>query len=638
MNKITKIGIWKVSGSLAGLLALLAILVGANLLIGSFRGARVDLTEDRLYTLSQGTRDALAKLEEPVTLMFFFNRSSPEVPQPLKQFASQVEDLLGEYALAARGKVAVEKYDPKPDSEVEELAMSHGISRQVLGMMGPPVFMGLVARAGDREAAIPFVDPRTEELMEYSFTRLITQVAVPKKPVLGVLSSLPVLGSQPAPYAMPGQRPAAQQPWIVFKDLKETCEVREVPVDAERIDPDIDALVLVHPKDLSERALYAIDQFVLRGGRLIAFVDPMCIADLNQQQPAMNMMGPRGSSDINRLSSAWGLRMDSTRLLADMKASTPIRRGPTEAEDSPVFLSLREDNLNRSDVSCAQVKFMVLPLAGCFTGEVARGLSLTTLAVSSRESDLVSSFAMQMGADAIREQFKSRNEQLNIAVRIRGKFTTAFPDGRPADPADTNAAPAEADPDFLKESSGNGAVVLVGDVDMLTDAYTVRELEFFGNVAYQPVNDNMAFALNQVDLAVGNPDLMAVRSRNRIDRSFDKVRDLAEIAQKKYDAEERQIQERLSEVNQKLEALQSRKDQSQRFILSPDQKKEIEGFRKDQVAYQKQLREIRKNLREGIETLGVQIKALTILAMPCLVVLAGILLHMFRLSKLRAGK
>ncbi len=638
MKSLKNVTLWNVSGSLVGLLAILAILVGVNLLIGAFRGMRVDLTEDRLYTLSQGTREVLGKLEEPVTLMFFFNGSSPEVPPALKLFASQIEDLIGEYALAARGKVIVEKYDPKPDSEIEELAISHGIARQELGMMGPPVFMGLVARAGDRQASIPFVDPRTEELMEYSFTRLITQVAAPKKPVLGVMSSLPVLGSQgAAPYAMPGQRPDIQQPWVVFKDLKETCDVRDIPMDAERIDSDIDALVLVHPKNLSERALYAIDQFVLRGGRLIAFVDPMCIADLNRQQPGMNMMmGQSGSSDINRLSAAWGIRMDPSRLLADMKASTPIRRSQTEAEDSPVFLSLREENFNREDVSCSQVKYMVLPLAGCFTGAVANGLSLTPLAVSSRESDLVSSFAMQMGADAIREQFKSRGEALNIAVRIRGKFTTAFPGGRPADPADTNAAPAEADPDFLKESAGAGAVVLVGDVDLLTDSYTVRELDFFGHVAYQPANDNMAFALNQVDMAIGSPELMAVRSRGRVDRSFDKVRELAEIAQKKYDAEERQIQERLAEVNNKLDGLQSRKDSSQRFILSPEQKREIERFRKDQAEYQKQLREIRKNLREGIEKLGVRVKALTILAMPCLVVLAGILLHMYRLSKLRA--
>lgn len=648
MKSFKNMSIWKVSGSLIGLLALLAILVGVNLLFGVFRGARVDLTEDRLYTLSPGTHAVLDKLDEPVTLMFFFNRSSPEVPQPLKLFATQVEDLLGEYVIAERGRVALEKYDPKPDSEIEDLAVSHGISKQQLGMMGPSVFMGLVVRVGDREAAIPFIDPRAEELLEYNFTRLIAQVASPKKPVLGVMSSLPVLGTQPSsPYSMPGQRPpAAQPPWVVFKDLKETCNVREVPMNVEKIDRDMDALMLVHPKNLSDRTLYAIDQFVLGGGRLIAFVDPICIADINQQQSSMNMMmGPRGASDINRLTSAWGIRMDSTRLVADMNSSTQIRRGPAEVEDSPVFLSLREDRCSKSDVSCAQIKYMVLPLAGCFTGEVANGLSLTPLVFTSRDSDMVSSFAMQIGADAIREQFKSRDQIFNIAVRIQGDFKTAFPDGRPAaapaDPAnpdkpDATPAPAEPDPDFLKESTGKGAVVLVGDVDMLCDAYTVQELEFFGNIAYQPANDNMAFALNQVDMAIGSPELMAVRSRGRVDRSFDRVRDLAGEAQKKYDAQERLIQSRLAEVTQKLEALQSTKDKSQRYVLSPDQKKEIERFRKDQTAYQRQLRDIRKNLREGIETLGVWVKLLTIVVMPCIVILAGVLLHLYRRAKLRA--
>jgi len=260
--------ILKLSGGAFGLLALLVILIAANIMLGNFH-FRKDLTEEKIFTLSEGTQNILKKLDAPVTLKYFFTRSSAETPIPLKTFAQQIEDLLKEYRLAANGKIIVEIYDPKPDSDYEEWAERYGLIGQNPGMLESPIYCGLVAVKGDLFEAIPFVDPNAEELLEYNITRMIARVANPKKPVIGVMSSLPVMGMRSFPYALPGQPPPKNQPpWAAFQDLNKDYDVRQIPVGAEQIEPDINVMIVVHPKNLSDKTLFALDQFVLRGGRL----------------------------------------------------------------------------------------------------------------------------------------------------------------------------------------------------------------------------------------------------------------------------------------------------------------------------------------------------------------------------------
>ncbi len=275
---------WKFSGSFLGLLALLAILISANIIIGRVR-MRADLTEEKLYTLSNGTRLVLNKLNAPITLKFFFSGSSPQTPLPLKQFAQQVLDLLKEYEIAGSGNVIVEQYDPRPDSDDEEWAQRYGLIGEQMGPMEPPLFLGLVAVMGENHAVLPFIDPRNERLLEYNITHMLTQAAHPQRPVVGILSSLPVMGVRSFPYAMPGQpRPKSQPPWVAFQELARSFETRQVPSETESIAEDINVLVIVHPKDLSDRTLFAIDQFVLRGGRLLVVMDPMCLAYAMSQE------------------------------------------------------------------------------------------------------------------------------------------------------------------------------------------------------------------------------------------------------------------------------------------------------------------------------------------------------------------
>ncbi|MFN2352125.1 MAG: Gldg family protein [Kiritimatiellia bacterium] len=609
---------WKVGGGVLGLLILLAILVAGNLLVGAVR-LRHDLTEDKLYTLSDNSRRVLEQLELPVTLKFFFTSTAPEVPVPLKYFAQQVEDLLREYQLAGGGRVLLEIYNPEPDTEIEEWAERYGLQGQQLDMLGASFYLGLVAAQGEHYASMPFIDPREETLLEYNITRMISRVSHPQKPLVGVLSSLPVMGAQALPYQM-GPQNTGQRQWAAFRHLAEDYEVRILPEMTDEIGEDIDVLVLVHPKELSEQTQYAIDQFVLRGGRLLALLDPMCIADaMNDEQSRMTGMPPQVSSDLGLLAEAWGVAWDPQQVVADFTASTQVRQGDGGLDDSPVFLSLRQSNFAREDVLMARLHGIVMPLAGAFRTQPVDGVKATPLIYSSAQAQAVPAMLAQMGSAALRRSFQPEGAELPLALRLHGEFTTAFPDG----PPDADAESA-TDVQGLQRSAMPTTIVLVGDVDMLHDQFAVQELNLFGSSVFQPINDNLSFFVNAVEQLSGAVELAEIRTRGRIERPFTRVLALQQAAQERWMMQERALQQRLEETRQRLGELQAGRDQSQGLILSPEQEREIEQFRDEQARTRQELRKVRRNLREGIERLGFKVKLINILLMPVLVGLAGI--------------
>ena len=641
-------GFWKFSGSIVGLVALLAILVAINMMIGTLK-LRKDLTEDKIYTLSNGTRAILKKLDSPVTLKFFFTTSSPKVPMGIKHFGQKVEDLLDEYQIAGGRNIIIEKYNPKPDSDAEEWAQRYGLTGQSLGMMGPTIYLGLVAVKGDNHNAIPFLNPRKEALLEYDITRMITRVAFPKRPVLGISSSLPVMGVQASPFVMPGQpRPISQPAWIAFQELSADYDIRMLSSGLDRIDDDIDIVIVVHPKNLPDKALYTLDQFVLRGGNLIAFVDPLCLTDAILSRHVQSASPVKPSSDLVQLTDAWGLTYDPGKVLADISLSTPVIEKDDKAEDSPVFLTLRDPNINSKEVITSQLETMIMACAGTFAGTGSEFLNVTPLLMSSEQSQLINSMAIEMGSEEIRRDFQSGYERLNLAVRLHGRFKTAFPDGKPKAESEADKSnddnktgkekkeePAD-DTVSLRESVEPATVIIIGDVDMLYDQFTVQELSFFGQRAFQPINDNMNFLANAVDQLSGGADLAEIRSRGRFDRPFDRVLALQRKAQERWLMREQALQEKLETTRERLEALQAEKDKSQRFILSAEQQQEIERFKQEELKTQRELKQVRKNLREGIEQLGVKVKAVNIILMPVIICIAGLAFALYRRIKVTA--
>ncbi|MBQ4199423.1 MAG: Gldg family protein [Kiritimatiellae bacterium] len=602
-------------------LALIVVIAGAANCILSMLSARVDLTAESLYTLSPGSRAVLAKLDREVTLKFFFSESAKDMPASLKTYAGQVRDLLGEYERAGKGNVTLETYDPKQDSDEEEWAVKYGIEPQQANPFGAPIYFGLVAVCGTQEQTIAGFDPRMESTLEYEITRRITRAVWPERPVVGVLSAIPgVLGEQPNPMMMQRQRP--QRGWVAFSELKKDYDVREVAKDAEKIDDDVKALVVVHPKDLSEKTLFAIDQFVMRGGRLIACVDPFSFKDMQanaqQQNPMMMQMGGRaGPSTLGKLFDAWGVEFDTKKCVADDKAATQMRgRGGAVTTDATV-LDLGKQNME-PDVLTAGLSQLMFPYSGALSFKPTEGLSFTPVVCSSTNGAcLVDATFLQMGPESIRDQIKPDGVRRTLAARLSGKFKTAFPKGPDWTEGSTNAVPKVV-------ASGDSSVFLFADADFLSDEACVQVVDtLFGQQAALR-GDNLALFANIVEQFAGREELIGLRSRGPSDRPFEVVRDLRAQAEKKFRDKAEELQKKFNETNKKLNDLLQGKHGTDRQLVSRELESAINEARREKAKTQKELKHVRKELNADIENLGFRLKTLNICLVPLLVILFGI--------------
>lgn len=611
--------ILKRAGGVVGILILLGILIALNVVLSPVR-FRKDVTQDQLYTLSNGTKTLLGQLDRDVTLKFYFSKSNERLPVPLKNFAGRVRDLLAEYESRAGGHLAVEEFDPKPDSDEEEWAQRYGLQGQALDMFGASgdLYFGIVAVSGNREAALPMISPSAEPQLEYLLTRMISEVSREKSAKVGLMSALPLQGGAGNP--MMGGNPSSG--WTSVAELGQQADITTVAMTAESIPDDIDTLLVIHPAGISDKTLYALDQFVLRGGRLMAFVDPFCIAAQESIPPQMMQYGmqpPPASSDLNKLTQAWGLKMPAGKLAADESAATLLNAGAGRAQRNAAWLSLRQPNINRDEVSTSALSDLMLPFAGAFTGTPADGLQLTELLHTTADGFLVDSSAVRSGDIKIPTERKS----FPLAIRLQGHFKSAFPNGLPQE-ADDSSGSAQTPASGLTESSQPGVVILVGDVDLLSDRFALQTINLFGQQLQQPRNDNLAFALNLTEQLSGSEALIGLRSRGSFDRPFDRVLALEKQAQIKWQAEEQRLNEKLRAAQSRINALQKAPDAGQQQIMTAEQAAEIKRFREEVFQTQQALKEVRKNLRRDIETLGTRLKVLNIAAVPLLVALFGI--------------
>ena len=599
-------------------LAILAVIVVAADVVLANLPLRADFTAERLYTLSDGSKKVLAKLDADVTLKYYVSSSAADMPVNLKTYANQVENLLKEYERASGGRLVLEAYDPKPDSDAEEWAQRYGIEPRTVNPFGAPVYFGVVAVCGDREEALARLTPETESTLEYDLTRLVTRVAWPERPVVGLMTSLDgVLGGEMNPMMMQmGQRPP--QGWAAFSELAKDYDVRAVATDADSIDEDVKALVLLHAKDLSDKTLYAIDQFVLRGGRLIACVDPFSIKDMlaSRQNPqAMQMGGGDGPSTLGKLFDTWGVKFETSKLACDLSAATKLNAGDGGVEDNPAFLSLDAKNMDSGDILVSQLTQVMFPFAGAlgFEGK-DDSLKFTPVITTSKDhSCLVDRWSVQFGMDSLVRQLSPDGESRTLAARIDGTFKTAYPNG----PDGTN--------DVSKAlSEGKGSVLVFADSDFLADEFCVRVLRTpFGNMA-QPLNDNLALFSNIIEQFAGREELIGVRSRGKSNRPFVVVDELEAEALAQWQREQAKFEAELQQTQQRLSALQKEKSGNERFILSPEQQNEIAKLRKAQAKTRRELKNVRKKLTAGIDSLGLRLKVYNIVLVPVLVVLFGL--------------
>ena len=608
----------KLNGALG--LVLLVAVIGAVELILSALPFRADLTAEKLYTLSNGSKAVLGKLEEDVTFKFYFSSSSADMPMGLKTYANQVQDLLKEYERAGNGHLVLEAYDPKPDSDAEEWAQRYGVEPQNANPFGAPVYFGLVAVCGDREEVLPRFSPRTESTLEYDVTRLVTRVAWPERPVVGVMTSLQgVLGEEQNPMMMMQQRQRPNPGWAAFSELKKDYDVRAIATDVGKIDDDVKTLVVLHAKDLSEKTLFAIDQFVIRGGRLIACVDPFSVMDMlssrQQQNPMMQQMGGNGPSTLGKLFDAWGVTFDTAKVVADGAAATRLGGRNGEADMNAAFLSLDAENMDKKSLLVAQLTQVMFPFAGAISFGKVEGLEFEPLVVSSKsDACLVDSMGVQFGNIKVTPD----NVQRTLAAKLSGTFKTAFPKGPDYTEGSTNAIPKVV-------ASGKGTVLIFGDSDFLADQFCVQvQQTIFGPIA-QPVNDNLVLFANVIEQFAGREELIGVRSRGPSNRPFAKVDALEAKALAKFQNEQSRLESALQETQQRLQALQKQKSGNNRLLLSKEQQDEIVQFRKTQAETRRQLKNVRKQLTADIDSLGITLKVVNIVLVPALVILFGVL-------------
>ena len=600
------------SKGFVGLVAIAAIAV-ASVAILSRLSLRGDFTAEKLYTLSDGSKSVLSKLDNDVTLKYYFSSSSAEMPLEVKTYAQEVSNLLREYVRAGGGRVVLEEYDPKPDSDAEEWAQRYGVEPQTVNPFGSPVYFGVVAACGDRTETLGALSQKTQSTLEYDLMRLVTRVAWPERPVVGVMTSLEgVLGGQMNPMMMQmGQRPP--QGWAAFTELAKDYDVRPVATDVEKIDDDVKTLVLLHAKDLSDKTLYAVDQFVLRGGKLIACTDPMSVAELQASRNRQMMgMGGDGPSTLGKLFEAWGVGFESSKVTCDLAASTKLGR---QGADEPACLSLAAANMDKGDLLVSRLTQVLMPFAGAFTFDAAKSPDLRfepLIATSDDHSSAVEKMTLMMGSGSGRDAVPDGKRRV-VAARLDGLFKTAYPKG----PDGTNDVAGAI-------SEGRSSVMLFADSDFLMDDACVMMLRTpFGNVP-QLANDNIALFAGVIEQFAGREELIGLRSRRSSNRPFDVVERLRASATEKWQQKEADFQAELQRTQERLSALQREKKGDERYILSREQQDEIVKLRKAQADTRRELKNVRKELTADIDSLGTRLKWFNIALVPFLVVLFGL--------------
>jgi ABC-type uncharacterized transport system involved in gliding motility auxiliary subunit len=620
--------------SVIGVVALLVILIAINVL-GNFNKFRADLTENHLYALSQGSQRIIQKLDTPVEIRFYYSRDNASTPVYIRTYAQEVEDLLSEFQQASHGKIKIVKLDPKPDSDAEDSARLDGVEGQTVNL-SDKVYLGIAVSCLDAKAAIPFLSPGRESLLEYDVSRAISSVANPKKAVIGVMSALPVLGRNTPMMMM--QRQQSSGPWVFAQELKENYTVREVPLTADKIDDDISVLLVYYPKAITDSAQYAIDQFLLRGGKMVGLLDPFSFVDFQLSGQSGMMGGGNFSASLDKLLKAWGINFTSNQVVVDPIFATKIQREANVVQSDPSVLSLTGDAINRADPLGAASNDVLFPFAGAFLGTPAGGLKEEVLISSSEQSALVDAATVQMGSDAVRKGLKPAHTRYPLAIRLTGKFKTAFANGKPtAAPADaanpsptpTPAPSATTTPVPLKEATSEGVVVLIGDADFAFDTIAGSEQQVLNQTVFSPSNGNLNFIESSVDMLAGDSNLISIRSRASANRPFLVVNQMEAAAEQRYQSKIDELENSIAQTRQKLAALNTNPS-DQKTVLSPQQQAEIKKFRENEAKFDKELKQVRKDLRQEIDSLQNTLKWINIAAMPLLVAVAGLGLAIFR--------
>ena len=638
--------VWLYSG--IGVVLSFVILVVLNLIISTSIPMKLDLTEDKVHTLSKGTKDLLSELDTPVVMSFFVSKDKDNMPPELIPFTKRVESLLKQYERGANKKsIEIERIDPSPDSEAEDRAKLNNL-QEIPGRMNEPAYLGLTVTCLDRKSTIPFIHPQREQMLEYDISRAIVEVTRENSPKVGIISALPVQGGPAAPFPQPGQG-QQNRPWQFYTQLKRDYDpdptefgsnLIDLGMDVEEIPEDMDVVLLIHPAGISDQAQFALDQFLLSGGQVIAFLDSFS-AVAAQSQPQRPQFGgaPQApgiptSSNMSKLLSAWGVSFESNQVLADRAYET----AQSQTSSNPAILTITSEGVDEDSTLTTSIRDLLMYFAGTFYINDKDGVEVETLVKSSTKSQLVDSQAAQFNPDQIVQTFSSSGKEYPLAIRLTGNFNTAFPEGDPKEEEEEESKEEKEEKEekeFLKKSiqGSTGSVILVADSDMLFDALSVGR-DLFGRMTYR--NHNIPFLENAVEQASGGGSLMTIRTRGSGRRPFTKFKELRADASAKLSAEIEKVTQREQELASEISKLIQEQDNEQMVVLGPEAANKIKALREQEVEASKTKRELSRELRKDIRKIENEIKNWNIAGVPALVVIIGIFHLMIRRRKISA--
>jgi ABC-type uncharacterized transport system involved in gliding motility auxiliary subunit len=605
--------------SYAGLVVIGILFVLFNTLCsGFFKNTRIDLTEEKLYTLSEGSKAIVSELKDPVTLKYYFSFTDTVDIPTLHVYGERVRDLLESFTKRSP-HLKLEVYDPRPDSEEAEWAEQYGFLKIPI-LPGENVFLGLLAlnEMGDQQS-IPYCDSDREEFLEYDIAKLISSVSS-KKPLVGVYSPLPLEGIEKNQYLFgAGEK---SQSWIFTTELKQLYDVKPVHVLTDL--KGLDFLILIHPKDLNEEEEYAVDQYLLSGKNALILTDPFCESDNPSPQDPENPMRIMTARDsklpLTLIQN--GITMDPSRMILDRELASKVQVTPGQIVDYYVWLNIAAEQLNRENAITAKLEALLFPYSGFFSINPDSGLKVQTLIESSKTAGISPSSIMLMNAltpDKISAAYTPGMDSMPMAIQVSGSLKTAFPNGNPNK---KEKAENKQEPESLTQSVKPTNMVLIADVDFLSNRFSVNIQNFLGNVMMSPLNDNMNFFFNALETLSGSSHLANVRSRGKFSRPFKKVLQIEAQAQAKWMQEETQLSQKVEEANQKLNELL----QQEKSTTGLNQKiaEEVEKFRAEKLETQKKLRGVRKSLRQEKEFLGTQLFLINTFLVPILFLIYGI--------------
>ena len=662
----------------AGLAAIAVVLVISVAVISVFPSLRIDLTEDQLYTLSDGSRNIVGNLEQPIELMFFYSESATEDQPQIRAYGTRVQELLREIVIASEGNLSLNVIDPEPFSEDEDLARQYGIQAVPVSQGGEGIYFGLVVTPDIAPEDVnplippaietmPLVRPDQEQFLEYEFMKMITTVANPDRTVVGLITELSIDGG------FDPQSGQATQPWFVMELIRQLYEVQRIPASATEIDEEIDILMVVHPQDLSEQLLYAIDQHVMRGGETLVFLDPN--ADSMVSLSPQGALIPAGmSSDLPGLLEAWGIEYASDRVLTDNELALRVRMSQTERPIPHLgMLGVQRQYLTQDDIITSRLETINLSSTGVISQTENANTTFEPLIISSNDTMLMERALLESVTDpsVLFDEFESTNESHVIAARVTGVINSAFPDGRPiveeeepeidaeaeeleqgepeavADTSDNPAEPveetaveepvAEEVAEHIASSNGSVSIVVYADSDMLMDRLWVQVAQFLGQRIPQPFANNGDLLINTLDNLSGGADLVSIRSRGTYSRPFTRVIELQREADDRLRTEEAELLNRLAETEASLAQLNQDEDGNPTGQITPEIQAEIDRFNGELLDTRRRLRNVQFELTEDIDRLGSNLKAINTALIPILLTILALLAHFARVRRRNAA-